>query len=188
MRQSAQAQAVLAMVTTPPRTPVLVSEVAEIRVALVVSRVAALRPPALKAIVVTCASDDRYADDMHYMGGCLLNDNLQYGATLFTWLATPPDPEIVGDRWRQMWLERLEAVEPPAARWMSHPTNDAYWTAGAPSQPDGRIEAAVLAVGGWADGYTNRFGLHYVDYDTQKRTPKLSAAFYKEIIARNALM
>lgn len=118
-------------------------------------RVAALRPPALKAIVVTCASDDRYADDMHYMGGCLLNDNLQYGATLFTWLATPPDPEIVGDRWRQMWLERLEAVEPPAARWMSHPTNDAYWTAGAPSQPDGRIEAAVLAVGGWADGYTN---------------------------------
>jgi beta-glucosidase len=40
----------------------------------------------------------------------------------------------------------------------------------------------------WADGYTNRFGLHYVDYDTQKRTPKLSAAFYKEIIARNALV
>ncbi|MEZ5427220.1 MAG: GH1 family beta-glucosidase [Pyrinomonadaceae bacterium] len=39
----------------------------------------------------------------------------------------------------------------------------------------------------WADGYTNRFGLHYVDYETQKRTPKLSAALYKEIIARNAL-
>jgi beta-glucosidase len=39
----------------------------------------------------------------------------------------------------------------------------------------------------WADGYTNRFGLHYVDYATQKRTPKLSAAFYKEVIARNAV-
>ncbi len=39
----------------------------------------------------------------------------------------------------------------------------------------------------WADGYTNRFGLHYVDYKTQKRTPKLSAQFYKEVIARNAL-
>jgi beta-glucosidase len=39
----------------------------------------------------------------------------------------------------------------------------------------------------WADGYTNRFGLHYVDYETQKRTPKLSASFYKEVIARNAL-
>lgn len=37
----------------------------------------------------------------------------------------------------------------------------------------------------WADGYTNRFGLHYVDYATQKRTPKLSADFYKETIRRN---
>jgi beta-glucosidase len=40
----------------------------------------------------------------------------------------------------------------------------------------------------WADGYTNRFGLHYVDYATQKRTPKLSAAFYREVIARNAVV
>jgi len=39
----------------------------------------------------------------------------------------------------------------------------------------------------WADGYTNRFGLHYVDYATQKRTPKLSASFYREVIARNAV-
>jgi beta-glucosidase len=39
----------------------------------------------------------------------------------------------------------------------------------------------------WADGYTNRFGLHYVDYATQKRTPKLSAAFYREVISRNSV-
>jgi beta-glucosidase len=39
----------------------------------------------------------------------------------------------------------------------------------------------------WADGYTNRFGLHYVDYATQQRTPKLSASFYKEVIARHAV-
>lgn len=39
----------------------------------------------------------------------------------------------------------------------------------------------------WADGYTNRFGLHYVDYASQKRTPKLSADFYREVIARNAV-
>jgi putative CocE/NonD family hydrolase len=115
-------------------------------------RVAALRPPALKAIVTTCASDDRYADDMHYMGGCLLHDNLQYGATLLTWLATPPDPAVVGERWTSLWLERLEAIEPPAGRWMAHPTRDDYWTEGAPGTT---LDAAVLAVGGWADGYTN---------------------------------
>jgi beta-glucosidase len=40
----------------------------------------------------------------------------------------------------------------------------------------------------WADGYTNRFGLHYVDYDTQKRTPKLSAQFYKDVIAGNVVV
>lgn len=40
----------------------------------------------------------------------------------------------------------------------------------------------------WADGYTNRFGLHYVDYATQKRTPKLSADFYREVIKRNAVL
>jgi len=39
----------------------------------------------------------------------------------------------------------------------------------------------------WADGYAYRFGLHYVDFKTQKRTPKLSAHFYKEVIARNGL-
>jgi beta-glucosidase len=39
----------------------------------------------------------------------------------------------------------------------------------------------------WADGYSNRFGLHYVDYATQKRTPKLSASFYREVIQRNGL-
>jgi beta-glucosidase len=39
----------------------------------------------------------------------------------------------------------------------------------------------------WADGYTTRFGVVHVDYATQKRTPKLSAAFYKEVIARNAV-
>ncbi|HYZ72699.1 MAG TPA: family 1 glycosylhydrolase, partial [Chthoniobacterales bacterium] len=40
----------------------------------------------------------------------------------------------------------------------------------------------------WGDGYNLRFGLYYVDYATQKRYPKLSAHFYKETIARNAVV
>jgi len=40
----------------------------------------------------------------------------------------------------------------------------------------------------WADGYSKRFGIHYVDFKTQKRTPKLSAEWYREVIARNAVM
>lgn len=119
-------------------------------------QIAATRPPALKAIVTTCGTDDRFADDMHYMGGALLNDNLQYGSTLFTWLAPPPDPEIVGPRWREMWRARMEAIsEPPAARWMRHHDRDAYWRSGSVCENYADIEVPVLAVGGWADGYTN---------------------------------
>jgi beta-glucosidase len=40
----------------------------------------------------------------------------------------------------------------------------------------------------WADGYTKRFGIHYVDFKTQQRAPKLSAAWYREVIRRNALV
>ena len=118
-------------------------------------QIAALRPPELKAISTACSTDDRYADDMHYMGGCLLNDNLQYGATLFTLLPAPPDPEIVGDRWRAMWLARLENAAPPAAEWMVHQRRDGYWRHGSVCEDYGRIACPVLAVGGWADGYTN---------------------------------
>lgn len=40
----------------------------------------------------------------------------------------------------------------------------------------------------WVEGYTTRFGLHYVDYNTLKRTPKLSVSFYRKVIVRNALV
>ena len=69
--------------------------------------VAAHNPPALKAIMSLCASDDRYADDAHYMGGCLLNENQIWGTVLFSLNALPPDPEIVGCAWRELWRERL---------------------------------------------------------------------------------
>ncbi len=40
----------------------------------------------------------------------------------------------------------------------------------------------------WADGYSLRFGIYYVDYKTQKRIPKMSAHFYREVIQRNAVV
>ncbi len=40
----------------------------------------------------------------------------------------------------------------------------------------------------WADGYATRFGLIHVDYATLKRTPKLSASYYAEVIRRNAVV
>ena len=40
----------------------------------------------------------------------------------------------------------------------------------------------------WADGYEKRFGITYVDFVTQKRVPKLSAAFYKQVIESNRVV
>ena len=71
-------------------------------------QVAARRPPALKAIITLCSTDDRYADDIHYKGGCVINENLGWGGTMLAYSSRPPDPVMVGERWRDMWLERLE--------------------------------------------------------------------------------
>jgi beta-glucosidase len=40
----------------------------------------------------------------------------------------------------------------------------------------------------WVDGYEKRFGLYQVDFNTQRRTPKLSASFYRETIERNMVV
>ena len=65
-------------------------------------QMAARQPSELHAVITVCASDDRYTDDVHYMGGCLLGDNLSWASTMFAYNSLPPDPELVGDRWREM--------------------------------------------------------------------------------------
>ena len=118
-------------------------------------QIAALRPPALKAVITACSTDDRYADDIHYMGGCLITDNLAWASTMLAFNSRPPDPEVVGDGWREIWLERLDRLMPWALRWLSHQRRDRQWTHGSVCEDWSRIQAAVYAVGGWADGYSN---------------------------------
>lgn len=118
-------------------------------------QVASHRPPALKAIITACSTDDRYADDCHFMGGCLLNNTIAWASTMFAFGAQPPDPEVVGERWREMWLQRLENNPLMAASWIEHQTRDDYWKQGSVCEDYSSITAAVYAVGGWADGYSN---------------------------------
>jgi hypothetical protein len=118
-------------------------------------QVAARRPPALKAIITVCSTDDRYADDCHYMGGALLLNNLSWASTMLAYNARPPDPAIVGARWREMWLERLAGSPPFLAEWIRHQLRDEFWRHGSVCEDYGAIEAATYAVGGWADGYSN---------------------------------
>ena len=117
-------------------------------------QVAARRPPALKAIVTVCSTDDRFGDDIHYKGGCLLNDNLWWGAIMLAYQGRPPDPELRPD-WRARWLERLDHMPFWPALWLAHPTRDAYWRHGSVCEDWGAIRCPVLAVGGWGDSYTD---------------------------------
>ncbi|MEU8848918.1 CocE/NonD family hydrolase [Streptomyces sp. NPDC048564] len=117
-------------------------------------QIAALAPEPLKAIVTVCSADDRYDNDVHYMGGSVLAvDMPAWASTMLAFVARPPDPQYVGDAWREMWLKRLEAAEPFLHTWLGHQTRDGYWRQGSVCEDYGAIDAAVLAVGGWHDPY-----------------------------------
>lgn len=118
-------------------------------------QIAARAPEPLKAIISSCASDDLYEDNMHYMGGCLLGDHLSEATVMVAFNSQPPDPEIVGDRWREIWLNRLKGSGMWLKPWLEHQRRDAYWRDHSVCEDYSRIKAAVLASGGWTDGYTN---------------------------------
>ncbi|GDY46633.1 peptidase S15 [Streptomyces antimycoticus] len=118
-------------------------------------QVAARRPPSLRAIVIASFTDDRYADDMHYMGGALLSDNLAEAGTMFAYATCPPDPAVVGERWREMWHERLENARPWVLEWLRHQRRDDYWRHASVCEDYQAVQCPVLASSGWADGYSN---------------------------------
>ncbi len=118
-------------------------------------QVAARQPASLKAIVSICSTDDRYSDDIHHMGGCLLNDNAAWNSYMFSLNTTPPDPAVVGDKWNEMWRSRLEGSGFWLEEWMQHQTRDEFYKHGSVCEDYSKIQAAVYAVGGWADGYSN---------------------------------
>jgi len=118
-------------------------------------QISALQPPALQAVVSVCSTDDRYADDVHHMGGCLLGDNLSWASTMFAYNSLPPDPQLVGDAWRNMWFDRLKGSGLWLAEWLRHQRRDAYWRHGSICEDWGRVQCPVMAVSGWADGYSN---------------------------------
>ncbi len=118
-------------------------------------QIAARRPPQLKAIISVCSTDDRYADDVHYVGGCLLDRNIGWATTMLAYNARPPDPLHVGDRWRELWLDRLDKTPPWAHAWLEHQRYDAFWKHGSVCEDFSAITCAVYMVGGWADGYPN---------------------------------
>ncbi|MCL2430461.1 MAG: CocE/NonD family hydrolase, partial [Alphaproteobacteria bacterium] len=118
-------------------------------------QIAALRPPALRAIITICSTDDRYRDDVHFMGGAVLTAKVGWASFLFGAMGHPPDPALVGEAWREMWRARLEHLPFFLAKWFGHQRRDGYWKHGSVCEDYAAIACPVYAVGGWTDGYTN---------------------------------
>jgi hypothetical protein len=119
-------------------------------------QVAMIRPPALKAICSIFASDDRYADDVHYYGGALKQLDLADWPTYMDAInVLPPVPRVAGEGWRDAWERRVAEYEPWLFGWLEHQRYDAFWKHGSLREDYGAIEAATMLVTGWADGYTN---------------------------------
>ena len=118
-------------------------------------QVAARRPPALKAVISLCSTDDRYADDIHFMGGALLNDKMGWADHMFAISCSPPDPAILGESWRDMWLSRLDRQGLWIVEWLRHQRRDDFYRHGSVCEAWDAIQCPVYAVGGWADGYSN---------------------------------
>ena len=117
-------------------------------------QIAARRPAALKTVISVGSTDDRYATDIHWVGGCLSKDNFDWSQTMFSSNDMPPDPEIVGPAWRTMWQARMEHNRPWALDWFKHQRRDDYWKQGSVCEDFSKITVPVYAVSGWADNYS----------------------------------
>jgi putative CocE/NonD family hydrolase len=110
---------------------------------------AARRPAALKTIVCAAGIDDRYA--LRYPGGCLSTAAISGIVAQMSYATRPPDPEIVGARWREMWMARLHAATPTAEAWLAHPVRNDGWRAASIADDYARIACPTLLSAGWAD-------------------------------------
>ena len=115
---------------------------------------AAKQIPELVAIVPAVGTENGYIDDVHTRHGCIINEQVVWGAIWKVHMIKPPDPLLVGDRWQRMWLERLDGQLPLVAEWMRHQLVDDYWRARI-LVDYGKIRCAVYANGGMLDSYVN---------------------------------
>ncbi|MFZ8948295.1 MAG: CocE/NonD family hydrolase [Ilumatobacteraceae bacterium] len=117
----------------------------------------AARPTSRVDAVVSVASTvDRYATDVHYKGGCVLGtDMLPWSATMLCFDARPPTPSVVGDGWREQWIDRLERSPVFIHDWLAHQRRDDFWRHGSICDDFSALDCPVLIVGGLADGYTD---------------------------------
>ncbi len=119
-------------------------------------QVAMHQPPHLKAIIPLYGTDDRYTDDVHYLGGALKSlDDFAGWATMMVSMNALPPPHYIGENYDKIWNEHLEGNLPYQFNWFEHQTNDSYWRPASLRPNFDLIKCPVLIVGAWLDYYRN---------------------------------
>ena len=122
----------------------------------IASMQAAIRQPqALKAIVPVGSSVDRYYDDGGYLLGGYPGQGLGWGSVMFGYCTRPPDPAVVGKKWRKIWFKRLESTPMFVEKWLTHQTRDETWKQGSVCEHYDKIKVPVLGISGWNDCWPN---------------------------------
>ena len=107
-------------------------------------QVAKLQPPHLKAIIPMYATDDRYLDDVHYLGGCVsLADYSQYAVSMVGMNAMPPQIEYTTN-WAEKWKARLEATPFWLFEWLKQQIDGPFWRSGSLAPEYDQIKCAVF--------------------------------------------
>jgi len=119
-------------------------------------QVAAERPKQLGAIVTAYSTDDRYNNDVHYMGGMVQSQMLMpWAADMTRRLALRPELTAPGDDWYAQWMQRLKKTPQPIVTRLSHQLRDSFWKHGSVIEDYAAIKAPALVVGGWNDSYVD---------------------------------
>lgn len=107
------------------------------------------------------STDDRYSDDIHFMGGCVVGiQHLSWSSQMLLWNARPPLPQKsegnVGKYdWKEEWKTRLnDSLFPWIEEWMDHQTRDSFWKHSSICENYVAITCPVFLIGGFGDGYT----------------------------------
>jgi hypothetical protein len=119
-------------------------------------QVAKLQPPHLRAIVPMYATDDRYTDDVHHIGGCATVSELsQYAVAMVGCNALPARPAYRGDAWLEEWRERLEHTPVWLFEWARQQHDGPYWRQGSLAPDYEALTVPTFLIAGWMDAYVN---------------------------------
>ncbi|MHB0935090.1 MAG: CocE/NonD family hydrolase [Armatimonadota bacterium] len=121
--------------------------------AVVSLQMAMAAPPHLKAIIARSGSDDPYTEWMCPGGQPRTYMHENYGNIMTAFNFSPPDPEVAGERWGEIWAERLQHNAPWGVSFVENLQDGPFWRERSLRDNYEKVRCAVYVVDGWADWY-----------------------------------